>query len=43
MKKSLAILVIGLFALLMALPQTSAAGIKFGLKGGANIANVNGN
>jgi hypothetical protein len=43
MKKSLAILVIGLFALLMALPQTSAAGVKFGLKGGANIANVNGN
>lgn len=43
MKKSLAILVVGVFALLMALPQTSAAGIKFGLKGGANIANVNGN
>jgi Outer membrane protein beta-barrel domain len=43
MKRSLAVLVVGVFALLLALPQTSAAGIKFGLKGGANIANVNGN
>jgi len=42
MKKSLAVLVVGVFALLMALPQTSAAGIKFGLKGGASVANVNG-
>ena len=43
MKRSWTILMIGAFAVLLALPQTSAAGIKFGLKGGANIANVNGN
>jgi len=43
MKRSWTILLIGAFAVLLALPQTSAAGIKFGLKGGANIANVNGN
>jgi hypothetical protein len=43
MKRSLAILVVGVFAVLLALPQTSAAGVKFGLKGGASIANVNGN
>ena len=43
MKRTWTILVIGAFAVLLALPQSSAAGIKFGLKGGANIANVNGN
>lgn len=43
MKRTLTILLIGAFAVLLALPQTSAAGVKFGLKGGANIANVNGN
>jgi len=43
MKRTWTILVIAAFAVLLALPQTSAAGVKFGLKGGANIANVNGN
>lgn len=43
MKNLSRILVIGLFATILVLPQAAAAGVKFGLKGGANIANVNGN
>jgi len=43
MKKILAILAIGLFAAVLVLPQTAAADVRFGIKGGANIANVNGN
>ena len=43
MKNFWKILVIGAFAAMLVLPQTAAAGVKFGLKGGANIANVNGN
>ena len=42
MKKLWRILVIGAFAAMLVLPQTAAAGVKFGIKGGANIANVNG-
>lgn len=43
MKKLWTILAIGAFAAMLVLPQTAAAGVKFGIKGGANIANVNGN
>jgi hypothetical protein len=43
MKNLLKVAVIGLFAAALVLPQSAAAGVKFGLKGGANIANVNGN
>ncbi|MEN6561432.1 MAG: porin family protein [Acidobacteriota bacterium] len=43
MKNLSRILVIGLFVTVLALPQAAAAGVKFGLKGGANVANVNGN
>jgi len=43
MKNLWKILVIGAFAAMLVLPQSAAAGVKFGLKGGANIANVNGN
>jgi hypothetical protein len=43
MKKLWTILVVGAFAGLLVLPQTASAGVRFGLKGGANIANVNGN
>jgi hypothetical protein len=42
MKKLWTILAIGAFAAMLVLPQTAAAGVKFGIKGGANIANVNG-
>ncbi|MCX6569122.1 MAG: outer membrane beta-barrel protein, partial [Candidatus Aminicenantes bacterium] len=42
MKKLWKILAIGAFAAMLVLPQTAAAGVKFGIKGGANIANVNG-
>jgi hypothetical protein len=42
MKNLWKILVTGVFAAMLVLPQTAAAGVKFGLKGGANIANVNG-
>lgn len=42
MKNLLKVAVIGLFAATLVLPQAAAAGVKFGLKGGANIANVNG-
>jgi hypothetical protein len=43
MKKLAMNLVIGAFAVMLVLPHTAAAGVKFGVKGGANIANVNGN
>jgi len=43
MKKLWKILVIGAFGAMLVLPQMAAAGVKFGIKGGANIANVNGN
>lgn len=43
MNKLCKILAIGAFAAGLVLPQTAAAGVKFGIKGGANIANVNGN
>jgi len=43
MKKLWAILAIGTFAAVLILPQTAAADVRFGIKGGANIANVNGN
>jgi hypothetical protein len=43
MKKLWTILMIGAFAGLLLLPQTASAGVRFGLKGGANVANVNGN
>ncbi len=42
MKKLWKTLAIGAFAAMLLLPQTAAAGVKFGIKGGANIANVNG-
>ncbi|HSQ79122.1 MAG TPA: porin family protein [Candidatus Bathyarchaeia archaeon] len=43
MKRSLMLLLVGAVVVLMALPQTAAAGARFGLKAGANIANINGN
>jgi len=43
MNKLWKILVIGAFAAVLVLPQTAAADVRFGIKGGANIANVNGN
>ena len=43
MKKLGAILAIGMFAAVLVLPQTAAADVRFGIKGGANMANVNGN
>jgi hypothetical protein len=42
MKNLWKILMIGALAAMFVLPQTAAAGVKFGIKGGANIANVNG-
>ncbi|HOW85634.1 MAG TPA: porin family protein [Candidatus Aminicenantes bacterium] len=42
MKNLSKILAIGAIAAALALPRPAEAGIKFGLKGGANIANVNG-
>ncbi len=42
MKKIGSVLVIMTFAALLALPQPASAGVRFGLKGGANVANVNG-
>jgi len=42
MKKLLSMLAIGAFVALLVVPQTASAGVKFGIKGGANIANVNG-
>jgi hypothetical protein len=42
MKNLWKILMIGALAAMLVLPQTAAAGVKFGIKGGANIANVNG-
>ncbi len=42
MKKLTMALVIGAFVGMLALPQTAAADVKFGIKGGANMANVNG-
>jgi len=43
MKRTWTIFLIGAVVALLALPQSAAAGVRFGLKGGANIANVNGN
>ncbi len=43
MKRTWTLLIIGAFAALLVLPRPAAAGVRFGLKGGANIANVNGN
>jgi len=43
MKKPWMILAAGAIAAGILLPQTAAAGIRFGLKAGANVANVNGN
>ncbi len=42
MKKLSIALVIGAFVGMLVLPQTAAADVKFGIKGGANMANVNG-
>lgn len=42
MKKLCCILAVGAFVALLVVPQTAAGGVKFGIKGGANIANVNG-
>jgi hypothetical protein len=43
MKKNLGkALVIGTFAAMLVLPQIAAADIRFGIKAGANVANVNG-
>jgi len=42
MKNLWKILTIGAFVAMLVLPQTAAAGVKLGIKGGANIANVNG-
>ncbi len=42
MKKTACIVAVGAFAVLLALPQTAAADVRFGIKGGANVANVNG-
>jgi hypothetical protein len=42
MKKLSIALVIGAFVGMLALPQTAAADVKFGIKGGVNAANVNG-
>jgi hypothetical protein len=36
-------LVIGAVAAMLVLPSTAAAGVRLGIKGGANMANVNGN
>jgi hypothetical protein len=36
-------LAIGAFAAALILPQTAAADVRFGIKAGANVANVNGN
>ena len=35
-------LAIGAVVTMLALPQMAASGVKFGIKGGANVANVNG-
>jgi hypothetical protein len=43
MKRAWTLLLIGAFAALLALPQPADAGVRFGLKGGANVASVNGN
>ncbi len=42
MKKLWETLAIGAFAAMLVFPQTAAADVRFGVKGGANIANVNG-
>lgn len=42
MKKLGTILAIGAFAAVLAAPRPAAADVRFGLKGGANVANVNG-
>ena len=42
MKRTWTLLVVGAFAALLTLPQPAAAGVRFGLKAGANVANVNG-
>jgi hypothetical protein len=43
MKKLGMILAIGVFAGALVLPQSAAADVRFGIKAGANVANVNGN
>ena len=43
MKKLWRTLAISAFAAMLVLPQMAAAGVRFGIKAGANIANVNGN
>jgi hypothetical protein len=42
MKKLGSVLVVTAFAALLALPQPAKADVRFGLKGGASVANVNG-
>jgi len=42
MKKLLGVLAVGALVALLVVPQPASAGVKFGIKGGANIANVNG-
>ncbi len=42
MKKTACILAVGAFAILLALPRPATADMRFGIKGGANVANVNG-
>jgi hypothetical protein len=43
MNKLVKILVIGAFAAALLLPRPAAADVRFGIKGGANVASVNGN
>ena len=43
MNKLCKTLAIGAVVTMLILPQMAAAGVKFGIKGGANVANVNGN
>ena len=42
MKKVGWVLAVGSFAVLLALPRPATADVRFGIKGGANVANVNG-
>ncbi len=43
MKKLGSVLLVTVFAVALALPRPAEAGIRLGIKGGASIANVNGN
>lgn len=43
MKRSLMVLLIGAVVVALALPRPAAADVRFGLKAGGNVANINGN